>query len=258
MSEGNGTTLGLHGRVAVVTGASRGLGRALARKLCACGCRVYLNYARSDAEAERTLRELEGLPGTATAVKGDLRRPEVLPDLLQTAHERHGRLDVLVHNAASFRPMSAVDAGAPGDLAGVHDAVALAVDPLLRAAPSLVKLMDGAGRVIAISSNGAREVVPRYVGLGVAKAALESLVRYLAVETAGRGIAVNAVSTAKLDKGPDTPDARTAAMLASRTPAGRLTTPEDVAGVVALLCTDEAAWIHGQVITVDGGLGLPG
>ncbi len=80
--------------------------------------------------------------------------------------------------------------------------------------------------------------------------------RYLAAELAGRGIAVNAVSTAKIDKGPDTPNPEMARMLASRTPAGRLTRPEDVANVVALLCTDEAAWIHGQVITVDGGLGL--
>jgi enoyl-[acyl-carrier protein] reductase III len=100
--------------------------------------------------------------------------------------------------------------------------------------------------------------VPAYLSVGLAKAALESLVRYLAVELAGRGIAVNAIATALLDKGDPRSLAASelGAMLASRTPAGRLSTPADVADAVALLCADEAAWIHGQVITVDGGLGL--
>jgi enoyl-[acyl-carrier protein] reductase III len=114
------------------------------------------------------------------------------------------------------------------------------------------------GRIIAVSSNGARMAAPAYASLGMAKAALESLVRYLAVELAPKGITVNAVSTAKIDKGPDTPAPEVAAMLAGRTPAGRLTTPRDVAGIVALLCTDEAAWLQGQVITADGGLSLRG
>jgi enoyl-[acyl-carrier protein] reductase III len=136
--------------------------------------------------------------------------------------------------------------------------MATALDPLLYAAPELVAAMAGGpGRVVAVSSLGARSVVPRYVGLGVAKAALESLVRYLAADLAGHGIAVNAVTTAKLDKGGAAkvnPEAVKA--LVARTPAGRLTRPEDLADAVALLCTDEAAWIHGQVLTVDGGSGL--
>ena len=107
-----------------------------------------------------------------------------------------------------------------------------------------------------MSSSGARRVVDGYLGLGMAKAALESLVRYLAVELAPTGVAVNAVSTAKVDKGTDDPRPDLVRTLAARTPAGRLTTPEDVASVVALLCTDEAGWLQGQVITVDGGLAL--
>jgi enoyl-[acyl-carrier protein] reductase III len=244
-------TLGLAGRVALVTGGTRGLGRAIARKLCASGCDVYLNYAGSDADAEEAVASLRGLKGTAVAVKGDITRPETLPGLLDRITGRHGRLDILVHNAASFHPMPTLAASVPD----VHRDVAAAVDPLLHAAARLAEAMAGGpGRVVAVSSLGAQAVVPRYVGLGLAKAALESLVRYLAAELAPRGIAVNAVSTAKLDKGgPAAVNPEAARALAARTPAGRLTRPEDLADAVALLCTDEAAWIHGQVITVDGG-----
>ncbi|MFD1078988.1 SDR family oxidoreductase [Longispora fulva] len=233
----------LRGRTALVTGGTRGLGLAIARKLCASGCDVYVNYARSEADAARAVAELAGLPGVATLLRGDARRPEALLAGLD-------RLDVYVHNISSFHP-------APDGLPTLPDLradLAMAVEPLLGAVLPLRDLMAGGlGRVIAVSSVGARRVVPAYANLGVAKAALESLVRYLAVELAGQGIAVNAVSTSKLDKGGDGAAER---MLASRTPAGRLSTPADVADVVALLCADEAAWIHGQVITADGGLGL--
>lgn len=247
----------LTGKAAVVTGASRGLGRAIARKLCAGGCHVVVNYRSADAEAEATVRALAGLPGTVSTAKGDIRDPDVLTAVVDQALDRHGRLDVFVHNAATVTPMPATHP----DVAALHREQALALDPLLHGAALFAKVMAGnGGRVIAVSGNGARHVVPGYVAVGVAKAALESLVRYLAVELAGKGIAVNAVATALLDKGSDEPNplapAEAVAMLAARTPAGRLTMPADVANAVALLCADEAAWIHGQVITVDGGLGL--
>ncbi|WP_031011714.1 SDR family oxidoreductase, partial [Streptomyces sp. NRRL F-5727] len=134
---------------------------------------------------------------------------------------------------------------------------AVAVHPLLASAPRLAGLMAGRpGRIIAVTSTGARRVVPRYAGAGIAKAALEALVRYLAAELAGQGITVNAVSAAKLDKGDGSMPAELAKTLAARTPGGRLTTPEDIADVVSLLCADEAGWLQGQILTVDGGLGL--
>lgn len=248
-----GGSLGLDGRVALVTGGTRGLGLAIARKLCACGCDVVLNYGHSDEHAERALRSLAGLKGTATAMRADLSDARALPQVLERVRARYGRLDVLVHNAATWTPME------PGaaDLEALHADVAAALDPLLAVSPVLPGLMGNGGRVIAVSSTGAHRVVPRYVSLGVAKAALESLIRYLAVALSPHGIAVNAVSTAKLDKGggPE-PASRQAEALARRTPAGRLTTPADIADVVALLCTDEAAWLRGQVVTADGGLGL--
>lgn len=240
--------LDLSGRTALVTGGTRGLGLAIARKFCTSGVDVLINYANSDEDARRAVAGLAGLPGKARAVKGDLGDPAVLKATLA----RLDRLDIFVHNTARMTPMSAVAA----DPAIVEDSVAAALRPLLSGAARLTGLMAGRpGRIIAVSSSGARKVVPGYVSAGVAKAALESLVRYLAVELASKDIAVNAVSTAKLDKRP--PGApETIDVLANLTPAGRLTTPDDVAGVVALLCTDEARWIHGQVITADGGLGI--
>jgi enoyl-[acyl-carrier protein] reductase III len=247
--------LGLEGKVALVTGATRGVGLAVARKLCGAGATVVLNYARREDDAHRAVEELAPLRGEAVALRADVTRAGELDRLLGQVRERYGRLDVFVHNAASWNPAPAVGA----DPSGVHADLTAALDPLLHGAPAIAGLMAGGpGRIVAVSSSGAHSVIPRYVGLGVAKAALESLVRYLAVELAGRDIAVNAVSTSKIDKGPGTPQPDVAAALAARTPAGRLTTPEDIADTVALLCTAEAGWIHGQVITADGGLGLRG
>ncbi|MDC0772595.1 SDR family oxidoreductase [Streptomyces sp. HD] len=245
--------LGLAGKVAVVTGASRGVGRAVARRLCASGVQVLLDYAHSDEDARSAARSMAGLPGSVLPVRADVTRKEDLERLLSMAGERYGRLDIFVHAAADWHPMPAVGA----DPGGVKADVAAAVDPLLNGVPALAELMaPGPGRVVVISSIGARATVPRYVGLGVAKAALESLVRYLAVELADRAITVNAVSTSKIDKGGATASSPAARALAARTPAGRLTVPEDIADVVALLCTTEAGWIQGQVITADGGLSL--
>jgi enoyl-[acyl-carrier protein] reductase III len=249
-------TLGLAGKVAVVTGAGRGLGRAVAHKLCASGAHVLLNYARSTEAAQAAVAAMADLPGTATPVRGDIRDAATVRDLVDTAVERHGRLDVFVHNAATLPPMSAVEP----DLTALRGEHSLALDPLLHGAALFAKAMTDGGRVIAISGNGAGRVIPGYVAVGTAKAALESLVRYLAVELAPSGVAVNAIATALLDKGPGQQgplaNPQAAAMLAARTPTGRLTRPSDVADAVALLCAPEAAWIHGQVITVDGGLGL--
>ncbi|TVZ80522.1 MULTISPECIES: SDR family oxidoreductase [unclassified Streptomyces] len=247
------TRLGLEGRVALVTGATRGLGLATARKLCAAGCHVYLNYGHSCADADAAVASLGQLGGTATALKADVSRPEGMRTAIEQVAKDHGSLDVFVHNTSFLRPMRAAEP----DLDGFQDTLEVSLVPLLSAAPALAEAMTkGSGRIVAVSSSGAGRVVPGYVGLGVAKAGLESFVRYLAVELAPHGIAVNAVSTAKLDKGEATTASEAARVLATRTPAGRLTTPSDVADAIALLCTDEAAWIQGQTVTVDGGLGL--
>ncbi|WP_395297527.1 SDR family oxidoreductase [Kitasatospora hibisci] len=240
-------------RTALIAGGTRGVGLAVARELAGRGCHVYLNHARDDAAAKDALAALAGLPGRATVLKGDVTRPDTLPRLLRRVREERGRLDVFVHSAASFHPM---DAARP-DAELFRQDVTTALAPLLLGVRPLVEAMaGGAGRIVAVSSNGARRVVPRYLAAGVAKAALEAQIRYLAVELAPLGITVNAVAAAKLDKGPGGADGGVLRVLAERTPGGRLTTPADLARTVALLCADEASWIHGQVVTADGGLSL--
>ncbi|MCG6495617.1 SDR family oxidoreductase [Kitasatospora sp. A2-31] len=240
-------------RTALIAGGTRGVGLAVARELAGRGCHVYLNHARDDAAAKDALAALAGLPGRATVLKGDVTRPDTLPRLLRRVRGERGRLDVFVHSAASFHPM---DAARP-DAELFRQDVTTALAPLLLGVGPLIEAMaGGAGRIVAVSSNGARRVVPRYLAAGVAKAALEAQIRYLAVELAPLGITVNAVAAAKLDKGPDGADAGVLRVLAERTPGGRLTTPADLARTVALLCADEASWIHGQVVTADGGLSL--
>lgn len=247
-------SLDLAGRVALVTGGTRGLGLAVAAKLHACGAAVGIGYLRDDEAATRAVTVLADDGSRVVPVKGDVTTADGWPRLLDEVGAAFGRLDILVHNAASWRPMSVVAA----DLPALHEDLSAAVDPLLLAAPAIGRTMPAGGRIVAVSSSGAHSVIPGYVSQGLAKAALESLVRYLAVDLAPAGITVNAVSTSKLDKGPQTPRPETARALAARTPAGRLTAPADVADVIALLCADEAAWIQGQVITADGGLGLCG
>ncbi|MDF6023143.1 SDR family oxidoreductase [Streptomyces sp. JH34] len=243
------------GKVALVAGGTRGTGFAVARTLMRRGCHVFLNYAHDEAGAKEAVTALQGeeLPGTATALRSDITRPDALPRLLRGIRQHHDRLDFFVHSAVSFHPMDAADPAPEGmatDLTAALAPLVYGVRPLARA------MAGGPGRVVVVSSTGARRVVPRYVGAGIAKAALEAQVRYLAVELAPLGITVNGVSTAKLDKGPGSGDSDLMRALAARTPAGRLTTPDDIAAVVALLCSDDARWIHGQVITADGGLTL--
>ncbi|MEV0277094.1 SDR family oxidoreductase [Streptomyces sp. NPDC050610] len=242
------------GALALVTGATSGVGLAVARRLAAAGHEVLMNYAHDEDRALTAEKELVEAGGTVRLMRADISTPLGVVRLLEEIRGTYGRLDVLVHSAGSFHPMSTA---APRVEGALRDG-AVALGPLVYGAGRLGDLLTpGAGRLVAVSSAGARSVVPGYAGLGMAKAALESMVRYLAVELAGRGIAVNAVAAGKL--APDAPDrlpAEALARIVARTPAGRLTAADEVADVVALLCRPEAAALHGQVLTVDGGAGL--
>ncbi|MET9295638.1 SDR family oxidoreductase [Streptomyces sp. NPDC003077] len=240
-------------KVALVAGGTRGAGLAVARALAARGCRVYLGYAHDKTAAKEAVAGLAPLPGPVTALRGDVTVTSTLPRQLAWLRREHGRLDIFVHSVASFHRMSAA---APRP-EGIRADLTAALAPLVLGARSLKRAMAGGpGRILVVTSEGARHVVPAYVSAGLAKAALEAQVRYLAAELAPCGITVNAVSTAKLDKGGANGGTEAVRALSRRTPAGRLTTPADIADAAALLCSDRAGWIHGQVITADGGLSL--
>lgn len=243
------------GQVVLITGASRGIGRATAHLFAMGGADVIVNYLRHRAAAEETVQELQSYGVRAIPVRADVSDLEDLDRLFQVAREEFGFLDVLVSNAALGKLVSAMELE-PRHWQKTLDVMGRA---LLVCAQRAVPLMEGRwGRIVSISSIGSFRVMPNYAAPGVAKSILETLTRYLAVELAPRGITVNCVSggvveTDALNFFPNKED-----MLAfgRRAPMGRPGRPEDIARVVTLLCRPEARWICGQTIIADGGYSL--
>ncbi|KAA0255030.1 MAG: SDR family oxidoreductase [Acidobacteria bacterium] len=242
----------LRGRRALVTGGTRGIGFAISSALAREGAHVTMGYRADEEAAARAVAAIRAAGGSASASARNLASPEEVRALVDEACGEDG-LDVLVHDAAlgSFKPVLDVKPN-QWDLTLSVNARALLL--LVRAAAE--RMREG-GRVVAISSLGATRVVPSYGAIGVSKAALEALVRSLAAELAPRGITVNAVSAGLVETDgvrlhPGFEALRAAAL--SRSPAGRLTTAEEVAGAVLLLASPLASGITGQVLVVDGGL----
>ena len=235
-------------RSVLVTGGTRGIGRAIARRLASDGAKVVLGYMRNDSAAEEAATELRGSGAEPVLVRGNVSSARVVQELAS-----HGPYDALVHNAATGVIRRALDTE-DKHWDWTLNANARALLQLARAAaPSMP---DGSS-IVAISSLGAQRVLENYVLVGTSKAALESVVRYLAVELAPR-VRVNAVSggvveTGALEYFPN----REAMLEAGRSnPVGRLVEPDDIAGAVAFLCSRDADMIRGQTIIVDGGYSL--
>lgn len=245
------------GRIALVTGAGRGIGRAIALRLAGAGAHVVVNYYVNREAAEKTAAEIESRGVRAHIVQADMKDPAQIRALFDEVKAIFGGLDILVSNAASgvFR-----DAGA---LTAKHWDWMMHTHPraFMLCAQAALPLMRGRrGRIVAVSSIGSQRTIPNYAGMGAAKAALESLARYLAVEYAPHGVAVNAVSGGAVTttSWTEMPEAEAAlADIARRTPAGRVATPEDIAAAVLFLCGPDADMIRGQVLVVDGGYSLP-
>ena len=247
----------LHGKVALVTGGSRGIGRAIALELARQGAEVIINYVRHHNRARETVEAVQAIGGTCHMIRANLANADSLSAMFAEIRERHQHLDILISNAASgiLKPME--------ELKVKHWDWAMDINAraLLFLVQQGAPLMQAGGRIIAISSIGAVRAIPNYTVVGASKAALESLVRHLAVELGPRGITVNTISAGVVDtdalkKFPNREELIRASM--ERTPLGRMTTPEDVADVVLLLCSKRAAMIHGQVLLVDGGYAIHG
>jgi len=244
----------LSGKTAVVTGSGRGIGRAIALELARHGANVAINYFRHADVAEQTAAEAQALGGRAVVVRAHMGDVADVERLVETTAETFGGVDIFVGNAASgvLRPVTGQQ------LKGWDWTMNINARSILFGAQAAAPFMkaQGWGRIIGISSMGSRRVLPEYSVVGVSKAAIEALIRYLAVELAPHGITCNTVSpglveTEALDFFPSKE-----LMLSEglrRTPAGRFVTPEEIGRIVAWLCTDDAAMIVGQTIVVDGG-----
>jgi len=241
------------GKVALVTGGSRGIGRACVLKFAELGASVVVNYSRSARDAEAAARAAETHGARAIAVQADMGDREAILALFARARQEFGRLDALVNSAARGleRPRGAVDS-LPKHLRHTIDVNLFG--PWF-CAQEAAKLMRDGGAIVNLLSPGAQRYLPRYAPVGVSKGALASLTTYLAAELAPRGIRVNGVS-AGLVAGTDGVRMLPEQLLEryrQAVPAGRLIEPEDVANAVAFLCSDAARMIVGHVIVVDGG-----
>ena len=244
------------GKVALVTGASRGIGKDIALELAGRGADVAFNYLRSHSAAAETQREIEALGVRCLKVKAHLGDASKIAGMFEQVAEEFGRLDILVNNAASGvqRPAAELE---EKHWDWTFDVNAKA--PWLCSIEAS-RLMSDGGSIVNITSQGSQRVMKDYFSVGTSKAALEAVTRYLAVELAPKDISVNAISGGLVETGAlDHFEDREGMMVAGQSnPVGRMVTGRDIARVVAFLCGPDAAMIRGQVIVVDGGYTLMG
>ena len=240
-------------KVAVVTGATGGLGRSIVEVLARNGARVVVNYARNEAGAQELVKAVEAAGGEAFAVKADVSDPGQAETLIGAALERFGRLDILVNNAGIKRDTLLMrmkvddwDAVMSTNLKGAFNCTRAATRPMLKAR---------AGRIINIASVAGLIGNPGQANYSAAKAGLIGFTKAVARELGSRGITVNTVAPGPIEAGmlEDLPAEAREGFL-KQIPLGRLGRPEDVAGAVVFLASDLANYITGQTLAVDGGL----
>lgn len=244
-------------KVALVTGSSRGIGKATALRLAKEGYDLVINYARSKNAALETAKEIEALGRKALVVKANVGDVEKVKAMFQQIDEEYGRLDVFVNNAASGvqRPLMELEEKHWDWTMNINSKA------LLFCAQEAAKLMEknDGGKIVSISSLGSIRYLENYTAVGVSKAALEALTRYLAVELAPKKIVVNAVSGGAVDTEALAHFPNREEMLAEareKTPAGRMVGINDMVNTIMFLLHDDSEMIRGQTIIVDGGISL--
>lgn len=243
----------LNGKIALVTGATRGFGRAIAQRLAAEGCIVIVNNRRSRKDSREVVAEIRTAGGIAHSYRADVGNDEKLDEMFQWIQEEFGRLDILIANAAFGIPGRILDAGRKHWDITMNASARSLLSMTQRAVPLM---NNGWGRIIAITSEGAQKVLTGYGVVGAAKGALEAITRTLAVELAPQGIVVNGVMAGLSDTRSFRAIVKSDDVLEEAmhfTPAGRTIIPEDVANIIAFLSSNQASMIVGHFVMVDGG-----
>ena len=246
-----------HGKIALITGSSRGIGKALALTLAREGATVVVHYRRNAAAAESTVAELKAAGGDGWSIAADVEDLEALEGVFEAVAARHGRLDIFVSNAAAtaFKPVLELR---PHHLERTFN---MNVRAFVVGAQRAAALMSAGGRILVISSYGSVRAFPTYANLGASKAALEAWVRFFAEELGSRDINVNALNAGVVDT--DSADffygqqgMPPVASVVGRIPKGRAATPEEIARAAAFLLSEDASYITGTTLMADGGLTL--
>jgi 3-oxoacyl-[acyl-carrier protein] reductase len=243
----------LGGKIAIVTGASRGIGRAIAVELGRRGARVLVNHRDSAAGADETLAAVEAAGGTGAVVQADVSRTDAAGALVKAALDAHGRLDILVNNAGLTRDRLLMmmseddfDRVIAANLKSVYNCCKAAARPMVR---------QRGGRIVNVTSVVGLAGQGGQTNYAAAKAGIIGFTKSLAKELGSRGITVNAVAPGFVETAMTSDlSAELKQQAIAMTPLGRFGTPEDVAQAVAFLCGDGAGFITGHVLTVDGGL----
>ncbi len=243
------------GKIALVTGGSRGIGRAIAIHLAGRGADLAITFFRSRDRATETAEEIRGLGVRCITVRANLRDRASMVRLFERVGDEYGKLDLLVVNAAMGFFSRAVEFSENRWDATIESNVT----SYLICAREAVTLMRDGGKIVAITSYGSQRYIPGYMAMGASKAAIESMTRYLAVELVDSEINVNCVSggpieTQSLELIPE--NEKLVKESVKRTPLKRLGKPDDIAKIVSFLCSDDADWIRGQTIVADGGMSL--
>lgn len=245
----------LKGKIAFVSGGTKGIGRCIAEKLAEKGANVVVNYFRSRSSANETVEKIKSYGVESYAHRANMGNHDQLPDIFNGIKERFGKLDILISNAALglFTSMLDIDDKA-WDLS-MHTNARAFLNSVQLASP----IMPDHSRIISLSSLGSIRYIPGYASIGVSKAAIENIVKYMAIELAERKITVNCVSGGFIDTNalkvfPNYKEMLDA--VKERTPFKRVGKPEEVADVVVFLAGPKATWITGQTIIVDGGYSL--
>ncbi len=245
-------------KVAFISGGSRGIGLAVAEKFAKAGCNIVFTYLRSRSDAQEAEKHLAAHHTRVISIRANMGNPEHIHMIFDTIKKEFSHLDFLLHNAATGDLKSVLNL-TDAEWQRTQD---INVKSLLLCTQYAVPLMHNRqGKIVAISSHGSHKCLPSYCAVGVSKAAIESLCRYLAVELAAHGINVNVIL-------PGTTDTRSLRHIPEyeemiqqakkKTPMGRIGKPEDIADIIKFLCSEESRWIVGQTIIADGGFSLIG